>query len=274
MSSNKLDVGASVRFTRPERFEAMPKAEAEVYRIESFQDAGRRHALRHQERRGAVRAHRGGQRSSTTLMMQMGIDTCVLSRSARGSSSLADLRAGGDANHRLRRRDLPPRLPGRSASRQNATITEALAEFTLQGQTVNDWTKLFAFHAYPTAGTTPPPPPQCSARSSRRRNKDANFAITKVPDSDESIIDFLTWAPGSDVMEFDVFKYAKDASGKGLVALQYAQHIKAKDMDVADFRKVRERMVEEMVGTDISPARDYFSDDGPSSNVRRKSRQV
>ncbi len=36
MSSNKLDVGASVRFTRPERFEAMPKAEAEVYRIEQL----------------------------------------------------------------------------------------------------------------------------------------------------------------------------------------------------------------------------------------------
>ena len=34
MSSNKLDVGASVRFTRPERFEAMPKAAADVFRVE------------------------------------------------------------------------------------------------------------------------------------------------------------------------------------------------------------------------------------------------
>jgi hypothetical protein len=41
------------------------------------------------------------------------------------------------------------------AQQENAAITEALAEFTLQGQTVNDWTKLFAFHAYPTAGNDP-----------------------------------------------------------------------------------------------------------------------
>ena len=148
------------------------------------------------------------------------------------------------------------------AQRENATITEALAELTLQGQTVNDWTKLFAFHAYPTAGNDPATATAMLGRVVKEGNKDANFAITKVPDSDESIIDFLTWAPGSDVMEFDVFKYAKDASGKGLVALQYAQHIKTKDMTVADFRKVRERMVEKTVGTDISPARDYFSDEG------------
>ena len=76
-------------------------------------------------------------------------------------------------------------------------------------------------------------------------------------------------------MEFDVFKYAKDASGKGLVALQYAQHIKTKDMDVADFRKVRERTVEEMADTDIAPARDYFAEEGARSKCpgRRSERQ-
>jgi hypothetical protein len=36
MSSNKLDVGATVRFTRPERFEAMPKAAVTVFRVESL----------------------------------------------------------------------------------------------------------------------------------------------------------------------------------------------------------------------------------------------
>ena len=36
MPSDKLDVGATVRFTLPERFEAMPKAEAAVFRVESL----------------------------------------------------------------------------------------------------------------------------------------------------------------------------------------------------------------------------------------------
>jgi hypothetical protein len=36
MSSSKLDVGATVRFTRPEHVEAMPKAAADVFRVESL----------------------------------------------------------------------------------------------------------------------------------------------------------------------------------------------------------------------------------------------
>ena len=90
-------------------------------------------------------------------------------------------------------------------------------------------------------------------------NKDANFALTADPKTGEAIIDFLTWAPGSDVMEFNVFKYAEAANGEGLVALQYAQHIKTDDMDVADFRKLRQSSVEAMAHTDIGPARDYFA---------------
>ena len=30
-----------------------------------------------------------------------------------------------------------------------------LAEFTLQGETVNDWTKLFAFYLFPSSGDDP-----------------------------------------------------------------------------------------------------------------------
>ena len=74
----------------------------------------------------------------------------------------------------------------------------------------------------------------------------------------EAIVDFLTWAPGSDVMEFNA-KAGED--GTGLIALQYAQRIKAKDMEVADFRALRQRMVNEMLHTDVEPAREYFADD-------------
>ena len=60
-------------------------------------------------------------------------------------------------------------------------------------------------------------------------------------------------------MEFNVFKYARAANGAGLIALQYAQRLKAADMDVADFRALRQRSVEEMAHTDVGPARDYFA---------------
>jgi hypothetical protein len=140
----------------------------------------------------------------------------------------------------------------------NGRLGDGVAEFTLPGETVDDWTKLFAFHAYPEAGDDPALAAAALGKVVKAVNKDANFTLTADPKTGEAIIDFLTWAPGSDVMEFNVFKYAA-ANGEGLVALQYAQHIKTDDMDVADFRKLRQRTVEAMAHTDIGPARDYFA---------------
>jgi len=135
-----------------------------------------------------------------------------------------------------------------------------VAEFTLPGETVNDWTKLFAFHSYPEAGDDPALAVATLGKVVKEVNKDANFALTEDAKTGEAIVDFLTWAPGSDVMEFNVFKYARAANGPGLVALQYAQRLKADDMDVADFRALRQRSVEEMARTDVKPARDFFAD--------------
>ena len=90
-------------------------------------------------------------------------------------------------------------------------------------------------------------------------NKDANFAIVENEKTGEAIIDFLTWAPESDVMEFNVFKYARAADGKGLVALQYAQRIKLGDIDVEGMRALRTRTVDDMAAEDIGQAQTYFA---------------
>ena len=60
-------------------------------------------------------------------------------------------------------------------------------------------------------------------------------------------------------MEFNVFKYARAANGKGLVAMQYAQHIKLGDLDVEGMRALRVRSVDDMAATDIAQAQDYFA---------------
>ena len=140
-------------------------------------------------------------------------------------------------------------------------LGNGVAEFTLPGETVNDWTKLFAFHSYPEAGDNPGLAAATLGKvvkEVKKVNKDANFALTEDAKTGEAIIDFLTWAPDSDVMEFNVFKYARAANGSGLVALQYAQRFKADDLDVANFRALRQHSVEEMARTDVGPARDYF----------------
>jgi hypothetical protein len=136
---------------------------------------------------------------------------------------------------------------------------EGLAEFTLAGETVDDWSKLFAYHAYPGVPADPVAAVEMLGKVVKENNKDANYAVIANDKTGEAIIDFLTWAPESDVMEFNVFKYARAAKGPGLIALQYAQHIKLGDLDVEGIRALRQRAVADMAATKISLAQDYFA---------------
>jgi hypothetical protein len=141
---------------------------------------------------------------------------------------------------------------------ENGSPGDGVAEFTLPGETVNDWSKLFAYHAYPAMGDDPVAAVKMVGKVVKETNKDANFAIVENEKTGEAIIDFLTWAPESDVMEFNVFKYARAADGKGLIAMQYAQRIKLGDLDVEGMRALRTRSVQDMADTAISQAQAYF----------------
>jgi hypothetical protein len=145
------------------------------------------------------------------------------------------------------------------AKQPNGRPGDSLAEFTLQGETVNNWTKLFAFFAFPESGDDPVLMAQEVGKATKEANPDANYAVIANEQKGDAIVDFLTWAEGSDVMEFNVFKYARAEYGPGLVALQYAQRFKLGDMSVEEFRALRERMVKAMAQADIAQARTYFA---------------
>jgi len=145
-----------------------------------------------------------------------------------------------------------PKLP-------SGGLGNGLAQFTLEGQTADDWTKLFAFHVYPEAGDDPTLAAVALGKVIKESNPDAQFALTENKKDGNAVIDFLTWAPGSDVMEFNVFKYARAEYGPGLIALQFAQRFKLGDMSVDEFRALRERAVKAMAETDMAPARTYFA---------------
>jgi hypothetical protein len=134
-----------------------------------------------------------------------------------------------------------------------------LAEFTLEGETLDNWTKLFAFHAYPSLLETPLQAASDLGRVLKQVNRDANYALTEDKATGDAIIDFLTWAPGSEVMEFNVFKYSRAGLRPGLVALQFAQRFKLGTYSVDAFRALRERAVENMAATDVTQVRAYFA---------------
>ncbi len=135
-----------------------------------------------------------------------------------------------------------------------------LAEFTLAGETVQDWSKLFAYYAYPEAGDDPLLMAAEVGKAAKEANPDANYALLDNKEAGDAIIDFLTWAPGSEIGEFNVFKFARAQYGPGLVGLQFAQRFKVADMDVKDFQALRKRAVAEMARTDIAQVRHYFAE--------------
>jgi hypothetical protein len=151
------------------------------------------------------------------------------------------------------------------ATQENGDPGNGLAEFTLPDENVDNWSKLFAFHSFPTMGDDPLAAVQTVGKVVKETNPAANFAIIENKEKGEAIIDFLTWAPDSDVMEFNVFKYAPAADGQGLVAMQFAQHIKLGDISVEEMRALRTRAVEEMADTDIEAAQNYFESVGEKS---------
>ena len=149
-----------------------------------------------------------------------------------------------------------------------------VAEFTREGETVKNWTKLFAYYAYPEAGDDPMRMAEEVGKEVKRQNPEANFAVNEDERNGNALVDFITWGPGSDVMEFNVFKFAPAGSGSGLVALQYAQRIRADDTDGMQLRALRQRMIAEMIDTPIDQAQSYFaakSDEAPSSADTRGS---
>jgi len=142
---------------------------------------------------------------------------------------------------------------------EDGQMGDAIAEFTLPGETVEDWSKLFAFYAYPQMGDDPAAAVEAVGRAVKEANKDANYAITIDDESGEAIIDFLTWAPESDVMEFNVFKYARAEDGRGLIAMQFAQHVTIDGIDVEGMRALRQRAVKDMSDMDVEQAQKYFA---------------
>jgi hypothetical protein len=178
------------------------------------------------------------------------IALCLLAAATLARADAPTPEFGGERYH-LDFQDRP-KLP-------NGGLGDGIAEFTLSGQTVNDWTKLFAYYVYPAAGDVPANMASAVANAVMKANPDAKYVMRKNEETGDTILDFLTWPPDGKVMEFDVFKYANAKDGPGLVAVQFAQRFKADKFDPIAFRAVRQRALEEMALVDPAQARTYFA---------------
>ena len=139
-------------------------------------------------------------------------------------------------------------VKGRAPNRQ--------VEFGLASESLERRTKLVTVHAFATNGNDAMRAAANLANLIRERHKGAKDAVINNPKTAEAIIDFLLPVPNSELMEFNVFKYAP--AGNELVALQFAQRVKLGEIDATELRAIRERAIKEMADYEMSAVRAYF----------------
>jgi hypothetical protein len=91
-----------------------------------------------------------------------------------------------------------------------------------------------------------------------QRDKRADIRILKDTASSEAMIHFLASAPTSDIVEVNVFKYARSADGNGLISAQFAFRFTLGETDADDVKALRRRTVDEMARFPMSTVNAYF----------------
>lgn len=129
---------------------------------------------------------------------------------------------------------------------------QQLVEFVRAGETVETWKKLVSIHRFPASGSDPGPMVGSLVRTLKQRYPDARYKIAENPKSGEVMIDFLIGAQDSEVVEFNVFKYARHASGQGLIAIQFAQRFRLGEASGPEVARVRQASLAEAAGFDTA----------------------
>jgi hypothetical protein len=130
-----------------------------------------------------------------------------------------------------------------------------VVEYTRESETLKDWTRLVAVRHFPKV-QDPKSAAAHLARVVREHNPQARAEVIAKDDGSEAIVDFLTWAPGDDRLEFNVHRYRRVAGAPGVVAWQFAWRFRSAEFadPPAAVRAHRKRFVDAMLRADWPPA--------------------
>lgn len=121
-----------------------------------------------------------------------------------------------------------------------------LVEYVRAGETVENWTKLFAVRNFPQQ-TDPRLAVHMFQRVVKEHNPLAGVQVLVKEDGSEAMIDFLTWESGGGPMELNIHRYVKKPGYPGLISYQFAYRFRhTPDMTAEKIRGIKEKWCEEM----------------------------
>jgi hypothetical protein len=127
-----------------------------------------------------------------------------------------------------------------------------LVEYVRPSESLQNWTRLVAIRHFAKLDD-PRAAAGNLARIVREHNPNARADVIAKDDGSEAIVDFLTWAPGDDRLEFNVHRYRRVEGLPGLVAYQFAWRFRMAEL--ADATKTvsanRKRWIDAMTRVDL-----------------------
>jgi hypothetical protein len=123
-----------------------------------------------------------------------------------------------------------------------------VVEYTREGETLKNWTRLAAIRHFPKL-TDPKQAAGNLARIVQQHNPAARAEVIAKNDGSEAVVDFITWTPNDDRLEFNVHRYRKVPGLPGLVAYQFAWRFRQADFadPTASVKQNRKRFVDAML---------------------------
>jgi len=99
---------------------------------------------------------------------------------------------------------------------------DRMVQFVREPETLENWTRAIGYYRFAAMGDDPARAARELRENVRAANPDAQSRLVVDPAAVEATVDFLTWPPDGRYMEFSVFRYARSADGRALVAFQFA----------------------------------------------------
>ena len=121
-----------------------------------------------------------------------------------------------------------------------------LVEYVRAGETVENWTKLFAVRNFQQQ-RDPREAVKTFERVVKQHNPLAGVQVLVKEDGSEAMIDFLTWASSAEPMELNIHRYVKKPGFPGLISYQFAFRFqRTPDMTAENIRALKENWSEQM----------------------------
>jgi hypothetical protein len=139
----------------------------------------------------------------------------------------------------------------------SAPTGDKLVEFVRENEDFEGkWTKLVGVRLQNLPGLKDNPLAVAKATEHivKMANPDAKTQIMVNKTANEAVIHFMTWDSEDDFMEFNVFRYVKNKTGKGILSLQFAHRFTVAQYknNPNKLRKLKESWINQIVNFDMN----------------------